>query len=151
MWTISRLKSANVMDDDIFFFYTMKIRSVLEFAAPVFFSMLTNKNVADIERIQKIVFKVILGRRYDNYEQACQNFSTTTLYYRRQALALNFALSCLKNPQHSHLFKQRKSSHYSLRNVKSFEEPYCYTSRYYSSPIPTMTRMLNEYFKNKNN
>ena len=145
------LKSAHVKDDDIFFFYTMKIRSVLEYAAPVFFSMLTKKHISDIERIQKIVFKIILGHRYNNYELACQVFSTTTLYLRRETLALKFALSCLNNPQHSHLFKQRKAAYYTLRNTKSFEEPYCFTSRYYSSPIPTMTRMLNEHFKIKNN
>ena len=34
----------------------MKIRSVLEYAAPVFTSMLTESDKSDIERIQKIVF-----------------------------------------------------------------------------------------------
>ena len=88
LWAISRLKSAKVKDDDIFFFYSMKIRSVLEFAAPVFFSMLTSKNTMDIERIQKIVLKIILGQRYENYEQACQLFKMTTLQQRRQTLSL---------------------------------------------------------------
>ena len=103
----------------------------------------------DIERIQKIVLKIILGQRYENYEQACQLLRTTTLQQRRQTLSLRFALACLKNPQHSHLFKPTQDSHYSLRNIKTFEEPLCHTSRYFKSPIPTMTRMLNEYFKKR--
>ena len=149
LWTISRLKSTKVKDDDIFYFYTMKIRSVPEFAAPVFFSMLTSKNIMDIERIQKIVLKIIPDRWYENYDQACKLLSTSTLQQRRQTLSLRFALACLKNPQHSHLFKKTEESNYSLRNIKTFEEPICHTSRYFSSPIPTMTRMLNEYFQQK--
>ena len=70
LWTISRLKSANVNNDDIFHFYSMKIRSVLEYAAPVFSSMLTAENITDIERIQKIGFKVILADCLDKHRCA---------------------------------------------------------------------------------
>ena len=51
LWAISRLKSANVKNEDILHFFNEKIRSVLEFAAPVFSSMLTKENIVDIERI----------------------------------------------------------------------------------------------------
>ena len=151
LWTITRLKKANVNATDIFYFYSMKIRSVLEFASPVFFSMLTAQNVSDIERVQKIVLKIILAENYLSYEEACKSMKTVSLQERREQLALRFALSCLKNKQHMHLFKQRTSPYYDLRNIKSFEEPHCHTSRYYSSPIPAMTRLLNNYFKNKTN
>ena len=79
LWTISRLKSAGVSDDDIFHFYSMKIRSVLEYAAPVFTSMLTSQDICDIERIQKIVLKVILGDSYSSYESACSRLTTISL------------------------------------------------------------------------
>ena len=69
MWTILRLRSATVNKDDILHFYNMKIHSVVEYAAPVFTSMLTTENVIDIERIQKIVLKVILVDRYQSYIQ----------------------------------------------------------------------------------
>ena len=149
LWAVSRLKSSKVSNDDIFYFYTMKIRSVLEFAAPVFFSMLTAQNIADIERIQKIVLKVILGHNFDNYDNACKIMSTTTLVTRRKQLALKFALSCLSNQQHKNLFKQRRSTYYKLRNFKSFELPQCSTQRYASSPIPAMIKLLNEYFEER--
>ena len=147
LWTITRLKSANVNANDIFYFYSMKIRSVLEFASPVFFSMLTSQNIADIERVQKIVLKIILAENYFSYEQACKAMLTVSLEERREHLALKFALSCLDNKQHNHFFKQRTSTYYELRNIKSFEEPQCKTNRYYSSPIPAMTRLLNKHFK----
>ena len=97
LWAISRLKTAGVSNDDIFHFFIMKIRSVLEYAAPVFTSMLTESDKSDIERIQKIVFKIILGQDYIDYEQSCILMKTSTLQARRQNLSLRFALSCLKS------------------------------------------------------
>ena len=150
MWTITRLKSAGVNNDDTFHFYTMKIRSVLEYTAPVFNSMLTKQDIIDIERIQKIVLKIILGESYSSYEVACSLVSTISLDERRTQLSLKFALSCLKSPQHTHLFKQRMSPYYKLRNLKSFEVPFCHTERYASSPIPYLTGLLNSYYENRN-
>ena len=149
LWKILRQQSAGVGKEDIFYFFTMKIRSVLEFASPVFSSMLIESEKSDIERIQKIVLKVILGDNYSSYEQACTSMNITTLEQRRHDLSLKFALSWLESPQHKHLFIQRKSLYYKLRNMKSFEVPLCHSDRYYSSPLPHLTRILNNHFKNK--
>ena len=151
LWAISRLKASGVSNDDIFHFYIMKIRSVLEYAAPVFTSMLTESDKSDIERIQKIVFKIILGQDYVDYQQSCNLMKTSTLQARRQNLSLRFALSCLKSPQHQHLFKQRTSPYYNLRNIKSFEVPFSSSDRYYASPIPYLTRLLNDHFSHNLN
>ena len=56
LWAIARLKSANVSDDDILLFYTTKVRSVVEYAASVFSSLLTKQQSSDIERIHKSSF-----------------------------------------------------------------------------------------------
>ena len=149
LWTITRLKAATVGEDDIIHFYNMKIRSVLEYAAPVFTSMLTAENIIDIERIQKIVLKVILTDRYESYDQACVLLGTTSLETRRRQLSLKFALACLRISQHEHYFKQRKSTYYKLRKIKSFEVPFCHTERYSSSPIPFLTGLLNDYFETR--
>ena len=107
--------------------------------------MLSENDKSDLERIQKIVLKVILGDRYLNYELACKSSSTTSLETRRGNLSLKFALSCLKNPQHTNFFKQRRLLYYKLRNTKSYEVPYCQTDRYFNSPIAALTRMLNQH------
>ena len=150
LWTIPRLKSAGVNNDDIFHFYIMKIRSVLEYAAPVFTSMLTKQEINDIERIQKIVLKIILGECYSSYEVACSLVNTITLEERRKQLSLKFAIACLTSPQHTHFFKQRVSPYYKLRNLKSFEVPFCQTERYSSSPIPYLTGLLNKHYEERN-
>ena len=125
------------------------ISSVLEFATPYFTPIMTIKQSSDIEGIQKIVMKVILGRRYQLYDQACKLLDVSSLQNRRKHLSLNFALACLKSPQHSNLFVQRKSMYYKLRNIKSFEVPFCHTKRYSCSPIPYLTSLLNEHFEKK--
>ena len=128
----------------------MKIRSVLEYSATVFTSMLTQQDIHDIERIQKIVLRIILSENYTTYEEACFKMNTITLEERRKHLSLKFALSCVNNPQHKHMFKQRTSVFYNLRNTRSFEEPSCVSQRYYASPLPYLTRLLNEYYLDRN-
>ena len=107
----------------------------------MFSSMLTAENVADIERIQKIALKVILDDQYQSYDQACQLLGTIPLENRRKQLSLKFALACLKSPQHKHHFMQRLSPYYKLRKIKSFEEPFCHSQRYYLSPIPYLVNI----------
>ena len=58
----------------------MKIRSILEYAAPVFTSMLTQKNISDIERIQKSAVKVILKDKYTSYKKALSELNLEPLY-----------------------------------------------------------------------
>ena len=47
-WAIPKLKRAGVSNNDIKYFYIMKIRSVLESSAVVFHSMLTNDDTSDL-------------------------------------------------------------------------------------------------------
>ena len=111
--------------------------------------MLTESDKSDIERIQKTVLKILLGPDYIDYEQACTLMKTSSLQVRREHLSLRFALSCLRSSQHNHLFTQRTSTFYNLRKIKSFEIPLSNSDRYYSSPLPYLTRLLNDYFSQK--
>ena len=49
MLAITKLKRAGVSDDDLKYFYVMKLRCVLETSVAVFHSMLTHDNTSDIE------------------------------------------------------------------------------------------------------
>ena len=97
IWAIRKLKKAGISDIDILYFYFMKIRSVLETNCVVYHSMLTLENTNDIERIQKIVIKIILDDRYNDYHQGCLLLGISTLQQRRVKLCLNFGLKCLTN------------------------------------------------------
>ena len=147
IWAISRLKSFGVANKDIFHFYFLKIRSVLENLCPVFQPMLTQENREDIERIQKIIVKIVLGQKYDSYEEACVKFSLPTLEERRKKLCLNFALKCLKTEKFKSLFHENNEPSYNLQTVRTkFKVPFCNKARYEKSPIPYMVSLLNDYF-----
>ena len=90
MWAIRKLQRASISPNDILHFFNMKIRSVLETNCPVFHPMLTKEQSDDIERLQKIVLKIILGDKYVSYTQACEHFDIQTLKQRRSQLSLKF-------------------------------------------------------------
>ena len=71
--------------------YTKEVRSILELAVPVWHSGLTKQQSMEIERIQKISFRIILGNNYTSYIQACNFLSAQTLEERRDKLCLKFA------------------------------------------------------------
>ena len=77
--------------------YAKEVRSILELAVPVWHSGLTKQQSADIERVQKIAFRLILGQEYSNYLEACKALSAQTLEQRRIKLCLKFATKNVKS------------------------------------------------------
>ena len=148
VWSISRLKCAEVSDKDIFHFYTMKIRSVLEYSAPVFTSMLTQQDIHDIERIQKIVIKAILQHRYSDYHQGCLLLGIEDLDLRRTRLCLKFGLKAISNNKFKELFSY--NTNVNIRNPDKFDLPLARSSRYFNSPLLYITRLLNSHFRVRN-
>ena len=113
IWAIRKLKKSGVSNSDILYFYFMKIRSILESNCVVYHPMLTQEESSDLERVQKIVLKIILGPTYSDYHQACLTLNVQTLHLRRVKLSLNFGLTCLNSEKFQHLFKP--NIHISIR------------------------------------
>ena len=63
----------------------------------VWHSSLTEKNEKDLERIQKSAVRIILGRNFDNYEDALVRVNLESLKSRREELCLKFANKCIKD------------------------------------------------------
>ena len=82
------------LDCDIYLTY---IRSIAEQSAVVWHSSLSGKNRLDIERIQKVAVRIIMGRNYKNYSLSLKALQLDTLKKRRDILSLRFAKNCLKN------------------------------------------------------
>ena len=62
-------------------------------------SSLTEENKSDLERVQKSAFKVLLGEKYETYENALMKLDMETLESRRISLCLAFAKKASKNPK----------------------------------------------------
>ena len=125
----------------IFDVYTKEVRSILELAVPVWHSGLTRLQSRDIERIQKISFKIILGPVYENYNQACNYLATQSLEDRRLKLCLKFARKNLKSE--NCLFKKVNKNVNTRQSTKLVSDYKCRTSKYRKSSIPYLARLLN--------
>ena len=97
LWLIRRLKLLGASQSELLDIYVKQIRSILEFAAVVWHSGLTQLNSADIERVQKCAFSIILGKNYISYKNALIILGLTKLSDRRVTLCKHFAEKCLKS------------------------------------------------------
>ena len=144
LWILIRFKSLGGSQDQLLCIYQTRIRSTLEFAAPVFTGALTKQHEQKIELVQKKAFAIILGGQYTNYQDALHALDQDRLAARREKLCLKFANKCAKSDKHSHMFKTNSNNRSNARWSKPFEEPLCHTARYFYSPIPFLTRLLNK-------
>ena len=86
-------------DEDILDVYCKQIRSILEFAVPVWNSSITGENISDIERVQKTALHIILGDRYVSYSNALRLSGLDKLSNRRRKFCLSFAKKSLKTAE----------------------------------------------------
>ena len=120
-------------------------------ACPVFHPQLTQENKDDMERVQKIACKVILGQRYEDYGAACESLSLESLDERREGLCLNFALKCVNSVKHCDMFPidERVPGPRHQTQHPQFLVPVSRTARYERSPIPYIANLLNRHFADR--
>ena len=150
IWAISRLKSIGVSNANIIHFFIMKIRSVLESSCPVFFSMMTEADRAEVEKPQKILVKILLGQRYTTYTEGLAELGLISIRERMVTLCLKWAMKTAEDTKFSYLFPRNISSDdHDLREREAFSVPFCHTERYRNSPLVYMKRLLNAHFAGK--
>ena len=119
-----------------------KIRSILEFASPVFHSGLTKEQSTKTELVKKITLAVIFGKDYVSYESAMSKLNLERLDTRRTLICLRFAQKCTESTRQSLMFPKNTRLRTNMRHPKLFQEHSCSTSRYHHSSIPYMARLL---------
>ena len=108
---------------------------------PVWHPSLTKKDSIEIERIQKVAFRIILEGLYTDYTAACLYFDTTTLKQRREKLCMSFATKNLKSKQS---FFDPIEKCVNTRSEKAVVKEFkCRTSRFFNSSLPYLARLLN--------
>ena len=98
LWVLVRFKSLGGTTEQLLTVYQTRIRSTLEFAAPVFHSGLTLDQSRQLEMIQKKALVIILGVNYTSYESALSELNVERLDHRRTELCYSFALKCTNSP-----------------------------------------------------
>ena len=146
LWILRRLAALGLSSDTLYDVYTKEVRSILELAVPVWHSGLTQKQSQDIERIQKIAFRIILGSDYQNYQLACLQLSAQTLEARRLKLCLKFSMNNLKSEK---CLFEKIDRNVSTRQQDLVKEYKTNTTRYHKSSLPFLARMINLENKKK--
>ena len=146
LWIIRRLKNLGAKQEDLIDVYCKQIRCHLEFAAPVWQGAITQAERADIERVQRCAFRIILGDEYDCYDNALRVLGLEDLEKRRVKLCLNFALKAAKNEKYQHWF-QRKFKTVNTRSKSKFCAVNAKHARFERSPISYLTQLLNHYYE----
>ena len=151
MQLLNRAASFTKNTRDLKSIYLTYIRSILEQSAVVWHSSLSSKNRKDLERVQKTATKIILGKKYLNYQNALKTLNIDNLDKRRGKICLKFANNCLKNEKVKNLFPKSEQKHgMKLRKERKFKTNKNRTERYRKSAIPYMQELLNiEYMKKR--
>ena len=145
LWMIRRLKNLGLKTESLLQMYITQVRSLLEYGAVTWHSMLTDENSKAIERVQKTALSIILGPFYICYENALEKTKLERLDLRRIKLSLSFAKTSVKHPLHSSWFNfQQTKNQTNTRSVKPLCKPVqSRTQRLSNSPIVFLTNLLN--------
>ena len=126
--------------------YVLYIRSICEQSSTVWHSSLTQENIEDLERVQKVASKIILKDQYESYDSALKKLGLEKLSDRRQCLSLNFARKCTKHEIAQKMFpKKDQAAFYSTRTRETYEVSSWNTDRLKRSAILYMQDLLNKY------
>ena len=145
MFILYRAKKFGFSFESMITLYVWFLRTVLEYACPVWHPGLNQFHHTRIERVQKRALRVILGNDYHSYDNALGRLNMTSLYERRETLTLRFGRSLLRSPVHRHLLPptngevhgRRTRDQGRLRSVQAR------TERYRSSTIPYIVNLIN--------
>ena len=145
LWILRRLKNLGANTEELLDVYYKQVRSILEFAVPVWHPGITVAESRQIERVQKTALSIILGAQYLSYSNAIKVLDCEELSLRRKNLCTKFARKSFKSPKYRSWFKlntfeptmKTRQKKPLLMNVTTR------TKRYERSPLPFMTSLLN--------
>ena len=142
VWTLRRLKKLGASKDDLLEVYFKQIRTILEYASPVWNSGLTGDDIINLERVQKTVLHIILGDSYKSYSSALKATGIQKLSARRKKLSLDFAKKALKSPKFNNWFR-RNPNQGGRTNQPKFCPVVARTERFQKSPLSYLINLLN--------
>ena len=143
MWVMRRLKRLGAEPSDLMEVYFKQVRSIAEYAVPVWNSGITGEDICRIERIKKIACNIILGTEYESYTKALKTLGLEKLSVRRRNICLKFAKKALNHEKFTKWFKPTPVGASRIKKPQ-FYDVVCRTTRFENSPLSYLTRLLNQ-------
>ena len=98
-WMITHLKPAGVTEEDLFAIYATAMRPIIEYACPLYNSMLTVDLSQKLERLQRRTLRTITGPGI-SYSTALERSNLHSLQDRREEICRKFTLKTVENPRY---------------------------------------------------
>ena len=135
LYLLTLLKRAGVAPSDILKIYTSMIRSVLEYACPVWHTSLTKEQSDKLESIQKRALRTIFPEK--SYTEALSTLCVDTLKQRRDH-ACKKLFQDMQKSDHKlhHLLPSLRDTPYDLRSNERYPRLKAKTDRYRKSFLP---------------
>ena len=88
MWMLRNLKKFGTSENNLIEVYYQQVIRITEMVCPVWNAGITQQEVREIERIQRVALAVIRVDKHTNYKEALDYFKLETLENRREKLCL---------------------------------------------------------------
>ena len=145
MQLIRRVWSFGATLDEMVHLWKVYCRSILEYSCVVWNSSLTQNNIEDLERTQKVFCKWALGTKYQSYEKAILFLNLDTLTERRRKLNLKWAQQTIMHNTTRDLFPTNNKQHIMHTRIsEKYKVIQANTERLKLSSVVTMQNQLNE-------
>ena len=121
---------ANVSESDLSRFYTARIRSEIDYAAPVFHYALPKYLSNELERIQRRVLRIICP--YMEYHPALSRLGLPTIAEQNDNNCKRTLESIVSDSQHKlrKLLLPAFSTRFNQRRPRTYSLPHCETNRF---------------------
>ena len=129
LYFLRQLKRSQVAPEELMLFYISCIRSILEYACPVFHRALPGYLSEDLERLQERALPIIYPGM--SYNQTLEFSGMPTLFKRREELSSKLFNEVVGDPGHTlhKLLPPKNPANYFLRRNRDFALPLCKTDR----------------------
>ena len=126
-------------------FYIACVRSVIDYAAPVFHHGLPAYLSQELERVQKRAMRIICPGI--EYQQALALMSLPTVAEHHHNICTRTFESIMSDPNHKlrKLLPPPYKSNYNLRHARTFTLPRCKTNRFKNSFFMASGRIVNNF------
>ena len=144
MQLLQKCKEIGSNNQEMVKLWILYCRSILENSCVVWSTSLTNENMEDLERTQKSFCKMVLGKKYINYEKSLLMLNLTTLEERYKVINLKFAKDAMQYNIMNDIFYLNKNEYYNTRYHEKFNVFHANTERRRNFSVIQMQHMLNE-------
>ena len=112
-------------------------------AVPAWDSLLTEREISQIEIVLKTGLRIICGQNYISFSSALIQVKMITMKEQRKNIVDKFVKKCLKNEKFSKWFVFDQKTINTRQKCNLYKTVPACTSAFDRSPIPVMTRIAN--------